>query len=98
MEGYIRTYQQISNILVAETRLMVFDQMIYFLQGLPDNIASKIFEDMRLDVDKPASFNIVGGFGKAGTMALTMTRKKANVSKMYKLKILTCEQRAKGKE
>ena len=98
VEGYIRTYQQISNILVAETRLTVFDQMICFLQGLPDNIATKIFEDMRLDVDEPASFNILGGFSKAVAMALTMTRKKANVSKMYELKILTGEQRIKGKE
>ena len=63
----------------------MFDQMICFLQGLPDNIATKIFEDMRLDLDEPASFNLVGGFSKAVTMALTMTRKKANVSKMYEL-------------
>ena len=98
VEGYIRTYQQISNFLVAETRLTVFDQMICFLHGLPDNIAMKIFEDMRLDVDEPASFNSMGGFSKAVTMALTMTRKKANISKMYELKILTGEQRMKAKE
>jgi len=77
VQGDIRTYQQISNTLVAETRLTVFDQKMCFLQGLPDNIATKLFEDMRLDVDEPASFNTAGGFCKAVTMALTMTRKKA---------------------
>jgi len=98
VEDYIRIYQQISNTLVAETRLTVFDHMICFPQGLPDNMATKIFEDMRLEVDEPASFNTTGGFSKAVTMALTMTRKKANVSKIYELKILTGEQKDKGKD
>ena len=96
MEGYIRTYKQILDILVAETRLTVFDQMICFLQGVPDSIATRIFEDMRLDADEPASFNTEGGFSKVITIALMMTRKKANVSKMYELEMLTGEKKDVG--
>ena len=92
VERYIRTYQQISNTLVSEMRLTVFDQMICFLQGLPDNSATKIFEDMKFDVDEPATFSANGGFSGAVTIALMMTRKKANVSKMQELRILTEEQ------
>ena len=91
VERYIRTYQQISNTLVSEMRLTTFDQMICFLQGLPDNTAMKIFEDMKFDVDEPATFSANGGFGGAVTIALTMTRKKANVSMMQELRILTEE-------
>jgi len=96
MEGYISTYKQISDILVADRRLTVFDQMMCFLQGLPDSIATRIFEDMRLDVDEPASFNTQGGFSKAMTIALTRTMKKANVSKMYELEMLTGEKKEVG--
>ena len=89
MERYIRTDQQISNTLVSEMRLTVFDQMICFLQGFPDNTATKIFEDMKFDVDEAATFSANGGFSGAVTIALTMTRKKAYVSKMQELIILT---------
>ena len=75
VERYIRTYQQISNTLVSEIGLTAFDQMICFLQGLPDNTATKIFEDMKFDVDEPATFSANGGFSGAVTIALTMTRK-----------------------
>ena len=92
VERYIHTYQQISNALVSEMRLTAFDQMICFLQGLPDNTATKIFEGMKFDVDEPATFSANGGIGRAVTIALTMTRKKANVSKMQELRILTEEQ------
>ena len=92
VERYIPTYQQISNTLVSEIRLTAFDQMICFLQGLPDNTARKIFEDMKFDVDEPATFSANGGFSGAVTIALTMTRKEANVSKMQELRILTEEQ------
>ena len=91
VERYIRTYQQISNTLVSEMRLTAFDQMICFLQGLPDNTATKIFEDMKFDMDEPATFSANGGFSGAVTIALTMTMKKANVSKMQELRILTEE-------
>ena len=91
VERYIRTYQQISNTLVSEMRLTAFDQMICFLQGLPDNSAMKIFEDMKFDVDEPATFSANGGFSGAVMIALTMTRKKANVSKMQELRKLTEE-------
>ena len=72
-------------------RLTAFDQMIYFLQGRPDNTATKIFEDMKFDVDEPATFSTNGGFSGAVTIALAVTRKKANVSKMQELRILTEE-------
>ena len=72
-------------------RLTAFDQMICFLHGLPDNTATKILEDMKFDVDEPATFSANGGFSGALTIALTMTRKKANVSKMQELRILTEE-------
>ena len=91
VERYIRTYQQISNTLVSEMRLTAFDHMICFLQGLPDKTATKIFKDMKFDVDEPATFNANGGFSGAVTIALTMMRKKANLSKMQKLRILTEE-------
>ena len=88
VERYIRTYQQISNTLVSEMRLTAFDQMICFLQGLPDNTATKISEDMKFNVVEPATFNANGGFSGAVIIALRMTRKKANVSKMQELTIL----------
>ena len=46
---------------------------------------------MKFDVDEPATFSANGGFSGAVTIALTMTRKKANVSKMQELRILTEE-------
>ena len=72
-------------------RFTAFDQMICFLQGLPDNTAMKIFEDMKFDVDEPATFSANGGFSGAVTIVLTMTRKKADVCKMQELIILTEE-------
>ena len=91
VERYIRTYQQISDTLVSGMRLTAFDQVVCFPQGLPDNTATKIFKDMKFDVDEPATFSANGGFSRAVTIALTMTRKKANVSKMQELRILTEE-------
>ena len=69
VERYIRTYQQISNTLVSEMRLTAFDQMICFLQGLLDDTTTKIFEDMKFDVDEPATFSANGGFSGAVTIA-----------------------------
>ena len=91
VETYICIYEQISNALVSEMRLTAFDQKICFLQGLPDNIATKIFQDMKFHMDEPATFSANGGFSGAITIALTLTRKKANVSKMQELSILTEE-------
>ena len=86
VERYIRTYQQMANTLVSQKRLTAFDQMICFLQGLPDNTATKKFEDMMFDVNEPATFSANGGFSGAVTIALTMMRKKADVSKRQELK------------
>ena len=91
VERYIDTYQQISNTLVSEKRLTVFDQMICFPQRLQDNTATQIFKDMKFDADKHATFSANEGFSGAVMIALTITRKKANVSKMQELRILTEE-------
>ena len=88
VERYIRTYQQISNTQVSEMRSTAVVQMICFLQGLPDNTAMKIFKDMTFKVDENATFSANRGFSGAVTIAQTMTRKKANVSKMQELRIL----------
>ena len=72
-------------------RLTTFDQMICFIPGLPDNTATKIFEDMKFNVDEPSTFSTNGGFSGAVRIALTLTRKRANVSKMQELRILTEE-------
>ena len=72
-------------------RLTAFDLMMCLLQGPPDNTATKIFKDMKFDVDEPATISANGGFSGALTIALTMTMKKANVSKMQELSILTEE-------
>jgi len=100
IERYLYSFQGISNNLVAEKRLTAYDQMVCFLQGLPEKISVKIFQDLRLDIDDPRSFTENGGFTRAVTLALTSNRMEASVNRLREVGILTdntkCEHRRPG--
>ena len=91
VERYIRTYQQISNTLMAEGRITAYDQIIMFLQGLPDQVSVKVIRDMKVDIETPSSFAGNEGFDTALTIALARNKERTDVDKLRGLRILSPE-------
>ena len=96
MERYIRTYQQISATLAAEGHIIAYDQIIMFLQGLPNEVSVKIIRDLKVDIEDLSSFAGNKGFDAVLTVALAKNKERTNIDKLHEMQILSLELESKA--
>jgi hypothetical protein len=89
IKHYIYEYYEISNNSVQGSRLTSYDQMLLFLQSLPEKLPAKGYLDLKLDVDEPKAFMLKDGFGSAVQFALTMNRLMASIEKLRRIVVFT---------
>ena len=87
VERYVYQYKEISSTLLTDGMHTRFDQMVLFLQGLPESMAGKIYTMAKMDVDDPSSFVKSGRFKEALEMALTINRTSTGIDRLRTLEI-----------
>jgi hypothetical protein len=88
VERYIYEFHEISSTWVLECRLAVYDQMLLFLQGLSEKLSTKVYQDLKLNVDEPKTFVLRNGFGSAVKLALTLNWSMASIDKLRSIGVL----------
>jgi hypothetical protein len=78
---------EISASLMMDYRLAGYERVVLFLQGLPDSLVGKIYLQVTLDNDDPATFVRKGCFKEAVEATLTLNRTTADVSRLQALGI-----------
>jgi hypothetical protein len=85
VECYVFQFQEISTTLVNDGMLTRFDQVVLFLQGLPEGMAAKIYTLAKFDVDDPSSFVKSRCFMGVVETALTMNRTTSGIDRLQTL-------------
>ena len=85
VECYIYEFKEVSAALVVKQRLIEYDQVVLFLQGLPDALVERIYVKVKLDVDDPDTFAREGCFKETVEAALAFNCTAADVAKIWAL-------------
>jgi hypothetical protein len=91
VERHVHQFKEISSTLVNDAMLTRFDQVVLFLQGLPEGIAAKIYTIAKLDVDNPSLFMKTGSFGEAVETTRAMNRTTTGIDHLQTIGIDQCE-------
>ena len=70
MDYYINEFNDVAAELLKLRKLTRYDRMVLLLQRLPVKIARKVYEDVKLDTKKLATFERSGVFNKVVEAAL----------------------------
>jgi hypothetical protein len=87
VERYIYLFREVSSVLVKDQRLTGYEQVVLFLQGMPEGLVGKIYSQVKLDIDDPSTFVREGCFKEAIDVALTLNRTAADVNRLQALGI-----------
>ena len=82
VEYYINEFDDVAAELVKIRRLMRYDRMVLFLEGLPVKIARKVYEDVKLDTKKLETFEGSGVFNEVVEAALNHNRADADYDRL----------------
>ena len=82
VEYYINEFDDVAAELVKMGRLTRYDRMVLFLEGLPVNIARKVYEDVKLDTKKRETFERSGVYNEVVEAALNHNRTDADFDRL----------------
>ena len=82
VEYYIDEFDDVAAELARMRRLMWYDRMVLFLQGLLVRIARKIYEGAKLDVKKLETFERLGVFNEVVEAGLNTNRADADFDRL----------------